>query len=566
MIKNIISTLVVLLIIAIFVNRQQPTMLALAGTKQVVAWGSNFRGESMIPTGVSTVIDIAGGDFHGVALRSNGTVVAWGDNTYGQQNIPIGLNSVTQITAGPNHTIALKANRTIVGWGDNSHKQLNFPVGLTDVAAVASKGEHTVVLKTNGTVQAWGWNNHGQTRVPAGLTNVKAIAAGGYHTMALRADGTVIAWGNNAYGESTPPAGLRNVVAIAGGGSHSLALKSDGTVVAWGYNLSGQSTVPRGLSGVVAIAAGWEHSAALKADGTIISWGMNSGLGGQLSNELTKVITLESGSYFLLALTDTGFIPSRSMTRSRTKTQVLTPTRTRTASMTRTPTPLPVSFVQSDIDGSSYSGRGVVLGIGGGEVFVKAQNRTNKTISNVTIRIQYETPFTSSTANCFSASVSTIKPFETSIIRLPFRGEVLNYRNSKRVYIQCDYPIGGPYELTGEINYFIDEKPFSAPITVSFLAKEPTYQSPTRTPTPHPPILRNPYFETGRQYWTTTTRSKSTIIQKLPPITHTGEWLAVFGNTNNESATMSQTFYVLPTYDTLSFWYKIQSTERCGFT
>jgi hypothetical protein len=42
-----------------------------------------------------------------VALKNDGTVVAWGSNSEGQCNVPSGLTSVTQIAAGDYHTVAL---------------------------------------------------------------------------------------------------------------------------------------------------------------------------------------------------------------------------------------------------------------------------------------------------------------------------------------------------------------------------------------------------------------------------------------------------------------------------
>jgi hypothetical protein len=40
--------------------------------------------------------------------------------------------------------------------------------------------------------------------------------------------------------------------------------------------------------------------------------------------------------------------------------------------------------------------------------------------------------------------------------------------------------------------------------------------------------------------------------------------LALLGDDNRETATLSQRFYVLPTQKELTFWYKISSTEACG--
>ncbi|HMX29772.1 MAG TPA: RCC1 domain-containing protein, partial [Blastocatellia bacterium] len=57
---------------------------------------------------------IAAGDFHSLALKSDGTVVAWGNNVSGQTTIPGGLSNVTAIAAGDFHSLALKSDGTVV--------------------------------------------------------------------------------------------------------------------------------------------------------------------------------------------------------------------------------------------------------------------------------------------------------------------------------------------------------------------------------------------------------------------------------------------------------------------
>ncbi len=258
--------------------------LQLTGT--VVAWGWNNHGQTNVPAGLSSVIAIAAGGYHSVALKTDGTVVAWGagkrntgsiqDIDYGQSIIPAGLSGVRAIAAGVVHTVALKSDGTVVAWGANFFGETNVPSGLTGVIAIAAGGNSSAALKGDGIVVAWGNSGSGQRNLPAGLNGVTAIAVGGYHTVALKGDGTVVAWGYNGRGQTNVPPGLTGVTAIAAGGLHTVALKSDGTVVAWGDNSSGQTNVPAGLTGVVAIAAGWNHTAALKADGTLVAWERNA--------------------------------------------------------------------------------------------------------------------------------------------------------------------------------------------------------------------------------------------------------------------------------------------------
>ncbi len=328
-----------------------------------VAWGGNASGESVVPTGLTTVAALAGGGSDTLALNGNGTVVAWGDNTYGETSVPAGLTNVVAIAAGDLFSLALTSNGTVTAWGDNTYGETTVPAGLTNVVGIAAGRYHALAVKSDGTVVAWGvksgTNYHGQTAVPAGLTNVVAVAAGWYHSVALKSNGTLVAWGYNADGESTPPV-LTNGVAIAAGAYHTLALGSDGTVVAWGANTYGQTTVPA-LTDVVAIAAGWDHSLALQADGAIVPWGYDGYSQLEVPGTLDNVTAIAAGGYHSLALNtmSLGLIPVT------IKTSTSTPT---------------TSLPGVTVDSTGYSGAGVLFnwypGAWSGEVFVPGPNHS----------------------------------------------------------------------------------------------------------------------------------------------------------------------------------------------
>ena len=261
----------------------------------VVAWGANHEGQSRVPDGLGSVVAIAAGNEHTVALKQDGTVVAWGWNQHGQATVPMGLSDVVAVAAGYYHTVALKHDGTVAAWGSNGTGQISVPAGLNEVAAIAAGWVNTVALKRDGTVVAWGWKGYGQTQVPGGLNGVVAIASGAHHTVALKRDGTVVAWGYNFEGQTNVPKGLTDVVAIAAGRSHTVVLKRDGTVVTWGGNEYGQTTVPGGLRGVVAVAAGGYHTVALKRDGTIVAWGMDGSRQTSIPGGLGGVVDIAAG-------------------------------------------------------------------------------------------------------------------------------------------------------------------------------------------------------------------------------------------------------------------------------
>ncbi len=251
-----------------------------------------------------TVVAVSAGENHNLALCSDGTIAAWGSSLYGQlgngittgsYSVPVLVNqsyeisgkTVVAVSAGEYHSLALWSDGTIAAWGRNQEGQLgnnsttnsSVPVLVTQngvlagktVVAVSAGSIHSLALCSDGTVAAWGLNQEGQlgnnsttnSRVPvlvsrAGALSGKtvvAVSAGDIHSLALCSDGTIAAWGNNGSGRlgnnSTTNSSIpvlvnqsgvlsgKTVVAVSAGGVFNLALCSDGTIAAWGYNLSG---------------------------------------------------------------------------------------------------------------------------------------------------------------------------------------------------------------------------------------------------------------------------------------------------------------------------------------
>ena len=78
---------------------------------------------------------IAAGEYHTVALKTDGSLWAWGDNGDGQlgdgttagKSVPTPIGSDhnwAQTAAGYYHTLALKTDGSLWAWGDNWYGQL----------------------------------------------------------------------------------------------------------------------------------------------------------------------------------------------------------------------------------------------------------------------------------------------------------------------------------------------------------------------------------------------------------------------------------------------------------
>ena len=338
----------------------------------LVVWGDSYYGTDNVPQVASltgalagkTISALAAGAAHSLALFTDGTVAGWGNNQMGQLGAGAPLDSyvapvaasmtgvlsgktIIALAAGGDHSLALCSDGTLVSWGSNTNGQLgstavgsgqytslsNMPVAVDTggvlsgktVVALTAGLNHSLALCSDGTVTAWGSNVNGelgnssttdsslpvavdQTNVLAGK-QVISVAAGQTHNLALCSDGTIAAWGSNASGElgndSTKPSSApvaviqtgaligKTVVAISAGLNYSLALCADGTVAAWGKNDFGelgnntniQSHVPvavkrvGGLNGkaVASISGGTRHVLAQCSDGTLAAWGGNDG-------------------------------------------------------------------------------------------------------------------------------------------------------------------------------------------------------------------------------------------------------------------------------------------------
>lgn len=282
-----------------------------------------------LPPTDCAVRELAGGQYHTVALKLDGTLSVWGDNFYGQlgdgsfsdrlRPTSVGLAlPVIDVAGGLRHTLAVTNDGKVWAWGDNAWGELgnatfaNYSVpveipGFGNVAAVAAGYMHSLAVKSDGTVWAWGYNSRGQlgtggtssSAVPVqvpGLANCVAVAAGAWSSMALDASGRVWTWGDNFYGQLgdgtftrqlspqrlNTPTGIRQ---ISGKGYHALALENAGGVWAWGFAETGQlgtgsttsTSTPARLfiAAVDSIDTGATHSLAL-VGGALWVWGDNA--------------------------------------------------------------------------------------------------------------------------------------------------------------------------------------------------------------------------------------------------------------------------------------------------
>lgn len=304
--------------------------LAIDDQRRVWAWGNNGTGtlgdgtttnrtSRVLVSGLERISTVAAGAAHSLALDFNGVVWAWGSNGNGQlgdgttqlRTRPIRVQGLpgpaTQISAGDFHSLAVLSDGSLWAWGLNNHGQLGDgttanriqPVRVPlPLRAVRVDGGSAHTVAELGDLGPWTWGDNRQGQLGDGTTIerhtavrvplqgvVIAVSAGIRHTLALvqGRPNTAFAWGDNTFGQlgdgtttprSTPGrVGLVNPSDVIAGGFHNLAIEalSFTAVRAWGLNDTGQlgdgTTINRTLpvtsnltARVCRLAAGARHS------------------------------------------------------------------------------------------------------------------------------------------------------------------------------------------------------------------------------------------------------------------------------------------------------------------
>lgn len=233
--------------------------VALSGSGIVWTWGSGSRGQlghgwptdgkskysvvSATPRRVEnirrTVVEVACGAYHSVALVNAGSLYTWGSGKQlglgvfvgdGDRALPSAVKAlakfrVRHVGCGFGFTAATTHSGDVYTWGSGDHGQLGHgdnqdrvvPVPVISlrgnakharVADVACGARHAMAMSSTGRIYSWGWNNHGQLglghrndvnepTLVSSLRTYKAIniVAGWRNSCAMFEKGILYAWG-----------------------------------------------------------------------------------------------------------------------------------------------------------------------------------------------------------------------------------------------------------------------------------------------------------------------------------------------------------------------------------
>lgn len=83
--------------------------IGLRSDRRLVVWGT----APVPPINTEDVVQLSAGGSHAVAVRSNGSLLAWGSNARGQSSIPNGLTNIVSISTGSEASLALTRSPVI---------------------------------------------------------------------------------------------------------------------------------------------------------------------------------------------------------------------------------------------------------------------------------------------------------------------------------------------------------------------------------------------------------------------------------------------------------------------
>jgi alpha-tubulin suppressor-like RCC1 family protein len=132
-------------------------------------------------------VAIAGGWWHSLALRADGTVVAWGDNSYDQCVVPASATNIVGIAAGYSHSLALRADGTIITWGNGAWGVTNIPAGLGNVASIAAGQDYSLATveigppRFNQPLESATAHVGGQVILSTGVSGTRPLALQWFH-------------------------------------------------------------------------------------------------------------------------------------------------------------------------------------------------------------------------------------------------------------------------------------------------------------------------------------------------------------------------------------------------
>ncbi|KAI7848987.1 regulator of chromosome condensation 1/beta-lactamase-inhibitor protein II [Circinella umbellata] len=322
--------------------------------------GEEYEPDKVENLDTEHIVKVACGDSVTIALNDEGKLFCWGtfrsaEGALGfsqEQDVqktpaifePLANETIVDIAAGADHCVALTNDGRVYTWGNGQQYQLGRriierrkknaltpeTIRLRNIKAIGAGAYHSFALNDQNELYVWGFNNFQQCglwtddnqsppdqTMPTIITTlegqVKQVAAGEHHSLVLMEDGHVYAFGRadssqlgfpssliqkltedqNANGDTTRSGfkraigiptripNLENINSIASGSNHAIAVTNDGVAYTWGFGETSalgngsdeDEELPCRLTGqklegfkVLRIAGGAQHSAIVASN------------------------------------------------------------------------------------------------------------------------------------------------------------------------------------------------------------------------------------------------------------------------------------------------------------
>lgn len=200
---------------------------------------------------VGRIVQVAAGSMSSYALDDRGQVWGWGRNQYANMGLgstttagitrpvkvplPTGV-SIVSVATGRDHVLALTTEGRVYAWGLNASSQAGY---------------NGVTYKS--TAEAWGSPVLSPRSLPAlETTPAVEVYANGNTSYVRRADGKIYQWGlygvtgetgTTAYSNLDEPQDrqptLGTMIDVSTGGLHQVGLRQDGSIFTWGWSFEG---------------------------------------------------------------------------------------------------------------------------------------------------------------------------------------------------------------------------------------------------------------------------------------------------------------------------------------
>ena len=249
--------------------------------------GNSSLATSLIPVAIGsfgsmvnkTIVSIVGGFNTSTALDSTGQVHTWGgnngngqlgNNTSGTSTVPVGIGgfgsitnkTVVSIACGAYHSIALDSTGQVHSWGfgggyalgNNTTVTSTIPIAIgsfgslnnASAVAITCGWRHTIVLDSLGNVHAWGYNVYGEIGTNLGVNVGQAVP------MLVTGYGTLTSTATTASALVAPliPNMLQTTLNVIGDTALS------GTTTLNNVNVTGSCTLPNNSIASTSIVGG----------------------------------------------------------------------------------------------------------------------------------------------------------------------------------------------------------------------------------------------------------------------------------------------------------------------